>query len=72
MSPGGVDLAFVNKKTSEMTGYTPQRMSAEEIFAIPGAKRRWASIEQVEQYIQRKNEEREKYGGEGLVSSRDI
>jgi len=49
----------------ERTAYTPQGMSAEVIFA-------WAStrIEQVEQYIERKNAEREKYGGEGLVSSR--
>ena len=48
MSPGGVDLAFVNKKTGESTGYTPQGMTAEEIFTIPAAKRRWGSIEQVE------------------------
>jgi len=54
----------------ERTAYSPQGMSVEEIFAIPGVQRRWASIEQVEQYIERKNVEREKYGGEGLVSSR--
>jgi hypothetical protein len=70
MSPGGVDLSFVNKKTGERTAYTPQGMSAEDIFAIPAAKRRWGSIEQIEQYIQRKNAEREIRGGEGLVSSR--
>ena len=69
MSPGGVDLSFVNKKTGESTGYTPQGMTAEEIFTIPAAKRRWGSIEQVEEYIQRMNAEREIYGGEGLVSS---
>ena len=69
MSPGGVDLSFVNKKTGERTGYTPQGMTAEQIFNIPAAKRRWGSIEQVEKYIQRMNAEREIYGGEGLVSS---
>jgi len=69
MSPGGVDLSFVNKKTGERTGYTPQGMTAEQIFKIPAAKRHWGSIEQVEDYIQRMNVEREIYGGEGLVSS---
>jgi hypothetical protein len=62
----------VNKKTSESTGYTPQGMSAEEIFTIPAAKRRWGSIGQVEEQIQRKNAEREIYGEEGLVSNREI
>jgi hypothetical protein len=62
----------VNKKTGESTGYTPQGMSAEEIFTIPAAKRRWGSIEQVEEHIQRKNAEREIYGEEGSVSSRKI
>jgi hypothetical protein len=54
MRPGGVGLACVNKKTGEMTGYTPQGMSAEGIVAIPGARRCWVSSEQVKQYIQKK------------------
>jgi len=57
----------VNKKTGEMT---PKGMGAEEIFTIPGAKRRWGSIEGVEVYMERMNAEREIYGGEGLVTVR--
>jgi len=63
-SPGGVDLAFVNKKTGECTGFIPQGVSAEEIFSIPAAKRRWSSVEQVEDYIHRKKALREIYGKE--------
>ena len=71
-SPGGADLAFVNKKTGESTGYTPQGMTAEEIFTIPGAERSWGSIELVKEHMERKNADREIYGEEGLVSSREI
>jgi len=54
----------VNKKTGEITAYPPQGVSAEEIFSIPAAKRRWGSIELVEEHIERKNAERELYGEE--------
>ena len=51
-SPGGVDRLFFNKKTGEGTWYTPEGMTAEEIFAIPGAKRRhWHSVEHIEECI---------------------
>jgi hypothetical protein len=48
---GGVDLDFVNKKTGESTWYTPEGMSAAEIFAIRGAKKYWVDVEDVEKYI---------------------
>ena len=64
ISPGGVDRLFFNKKTGEGTWYTPEGMTAEEIFAIPGAKRRhWRSVEHVEEYIEEMAKQKAKSGG---------
>ncbi|PPQ71920.1 hypothetical protein CVT26_007181 [Gymnopilus dilepis] len=57
-SPGGVDLLFVHRKTDERTWYTPEGMSAEEILAIPRAKKYWSTVEEVEKYIKEMAEEK--------------
>lgn len=48
---GGLELAFFHRKGPEATGYTPEGMTAEEILAIPRAKKYWSSIEEVQEYI---------------------
>ena len=41
-------------------------MTAAEIFAIPGAKRFWPTIERVEDYIKIKKEQKAKNGGKDI------
>lgn len=65
ISPSGLDRLFVNKKTGEATWYTPEGMTAKEIFAIPGAKKKFGySVEQVEKYIQKMAEQKANGGQE--------
>ena len=68
-SPSGLELTFTNDKTGESTWYTPDGMSAAEIFVIPGAKKHWGSIEEVERYIKKMAEDKVKYGGEDIDST---
>jgi hypothetical protein len=62
-SPGGVDLAFYNRKTGETTWYTPEGMSAEEMLQIPRARVYWRDKEQVEEFMERMATRKEKNNG---------
>lgn len=42
-------------------------MSAEEIFAIPGAKKYWRTIEEVKQYMEEKAVEKKASNGKDLI-----
>ncbi|KIM35475.1 hypothetical protein M413DRAFT_348846 [Hebeloma cylindrosporum] len=60
---GGREKEFVNRKTRELTWYTPEGMTAEEILAVPGAKKYWSTTAKVEKYIKEMAAEKAKYGG---------
>lgn len=67
-SPSGLELTFTNDKTGECTWYTPEGMTAAEILAIPGAKKHWRSIGDVERYMKEMAESKAKFGGEDINS----
>ncbi|KIM35481.1 hypothetical protein M413DRAFT_14550 [Hebeloma cylindrosporum] len=62
-SPGGVERDFVNRKTGESTWYTPEGMTAEEILAIPDAKKYWWTTKQVEKYMKEMAAQKARNGG---------
>ncbi|CAA7258990.1 unnamed protein product [Cyclocybe aegerita] len=68
-SPSGLERTFTNAKTGQSTWYTPEGMTAAEIFAIPGAKKYWSTTADVEVYIAKMAAEKAKYGGEDIDSS---
>ena len=68
-SPGGINRNFVNTKTGEATWYTPEGMSAAEIFAIRGAKKYWVNVEDVEKYIEKKAALKAKNGGRDYMDA---
>ena len=44
-------------------------MSAAEIFAIPGAKKYWVNVEDVEKYIKKMADEKAKHGGKDWMDA---
>jgi hypothetical protein len=66
-SPGGLDLHFYNKKTHEVTMYTPKGMVAEELIQIPGAGKYFYSKENAAEYIKRIAAERQTDAEAGLL-----
>ena len=65
-SPSGIERDFVNKKTGQSTWYTPEGMSASDILSIPGAKKYWSTIEEVEEYIKEMADQKAKNGGKDI------
>ncbi|KIM34843.1 hypothetical protein M413DRAFT_32983 [Hebeloma cylindrosporum] len=61
--PGGIELEFYNRKTTECTWYTPEGMSATDILAVPDSKKYWSTIEKVERYMRKMAADKIKNGG---------
>jgi len=61
-SPGGVEKSFAHRKTHQWTWYIPEGATAAEILKVPGARKYWSSVEDVEEYMMKMAAEKEKYG----------
>lgn len=64
---GGIELDICNSKTKEATWFIPEGMTAEEILAIPDAKKYWSTIEEVKEYMEEKAIEKKESNGRDLI-----
>ncbi|KIM35471.1 hypothetical protein M413DRAFT_430813 [Hebeloma cylindrosporum] len=62
-SPGGNERNFANSKTGEVTWYTPEGMTAEEILAIPDANKYWWTVKDVKRYMKEMAKQKARNGG---------